>query len=116
MRLLLGGMHSLQQLRQIALKLYAIHLQPLSPIYCLWLLIVWPFRLYSSGGAHVISNAPCATATCCFRSNTRPSQLSHYARSLERRAVKRSYDNPAASCQPLFAAASGQLSPSGVYP
>src|SRR6476659_4269844 len=113
MRSLLGGEHTLQVLRQNALKLEAIHLQPLSPIP-LWLLILfWPYQLCSSGGAHVISTGPCATATYYCRSNNRPFRQSHCARSPPRRAVQRSYDSPVVTRQPPFAVATAQLIPSG---
>src|SRR5436190_7584488 len=103
MSLLLGGGPTLQVLWQNALKLEAIHLQPLSPIP-LWLVILfWPFRLCSSGGAHAISNGLCATATCCCRLNNRPFRQSRCARSPPHRAVQRSYDNPEVVRQPLFA-------------
>src|SRR5438552_18506973 len=113
MRLLLGGGHTLQVLWQNALKLDAVHLQPLSPIPLSCLILCWPFRLCSSGGAHAISNGLYATATCCCRSNNRPFQQSRCARSPLHRAVQRSYDNPEVVRQPLFATATDQSIRSG---
>src|SRR6185437_12023963 len=107
MRLLLGGRLPLDALRQIALKLYAIH-SALSPRYRVWLLIFWPSRLYLLGGAHVTSNEPCAAATYCCRWSSRPFPQFRCARSPRRRAVQRSYDNPEVVRQPLFAAVTDQ--------
>src|SRR6185312_10266173 len=111
MRLLLRGRRTLDALRQIALKLYAIH-HNLSPRTASGSIIFWPFRLCSREGALAISSELCATATCYFRSSTRQSLRSRCARILPHRAVRRSYDNPEVVRQPLFAIASDQLNPS----
>src|SRR5690242_20466625 len=108
---------SVDHVRQDLVKFVTRH-NPLSPIpqkLLGFLTAWWPFRLCSFSEARVTSFAPCATATCCCRSNNLRVRQSRCARSLRRRGARIWCDNRREGCQLLSASVTDQSSRPGHY-